>query len=116
MTQLWPRIRLWVVLGAAALCAGCQRAASGPDSAPAAKPAWQIRGEAMVARTRVGMSQDEVIQALGQPDKQLTTYRGGASSEIKWRYDVTTNVFVLAVFSSDQKLLSAKLPSAMPPQ
>ena len=117
MSHFWPLVRLLAVLSGAVWFAGCQRSASTPAAAAASspKPAWQVRGEEMLAHTKPGMSQDEILQALGKPNEQLTAYQP-SGSVIRWRYDVTNGVFVLAVFDTNGKLLTAKLTSEFSPQ
>lgn len=105
------QVLLVLVLGAA----GCQRSEPPPAPVVKEKPAWQERGETMVGKLRVGMSQDAVLQLFGEPNRHSTMIQGGVAT-IVWEYELTTRAYVELKFDADQRLRMYKVTSPSGPQ
>jgi hypothetical protein len=103
----------WLV-GLLVVVAGCQRSEPPPAPVVQEKPTWEARGNAMLAKLRVGMSQDEVVQALGEPTRHNLVMQGGVGTTI-WQYDLTERVYVQVQFGPDQRLQSYRVTSPSGP-
>jgi outer membrane protein assembly factor BamE (lipoprotein component of BamABCDE complex) len=103
---------LFATIAAALLAAsGCNKSSAPPASSTAATPAelepWQIKRNQLRAVIKVGMTQDEVTKAVGDPNRVKSI--GIRDPVIIWQYKLPDTRWFNVRFSADDRVVSAEL-------
>jgi hypothetical protein len=109
-------LRRFIFLSAL-LLAGCSKPTTTAPVPPAAAavPAWQKRSEKLSAAIKVGMSEEEVTKAAGEPSRSKTLITGG-DTLVAWEYDLGESNRFKVRFDKNGRVASAQFESAVPIQ
>ncbi len=109
--------RIYLFGLAAILLAGCNQppppAPSITDTTTVSNANWQALGNVMAAKIKLGMTDSEVQQILGEPTSDETRIQMGEPTTT-WRYTITSNVFFRVVFDRNHRVTGYKTSSTFP--
>lgn len=105
--MLTKAFALIAVAGTLVLAGGCKKTESPATSAPSAltKEPWQIKRDELGAAVKVGMSEDEVVKAIGEPHHSKSIVAGTAV--VAWEYDLSGGRYFKVRFDKNRRVASA---------
>jgi outer membrane protein assembly factor BamE (lipoprotein component of BamABCDE complex) len=86
---------------------GCERKESpAPASTPAGEP-WRARADELQAAIKPGMTQQEVLAQLGEPNEHKSILAGTAVQI--WDYEIAPKIFFRVFFDAHDRVTSARV-------
>ena len=103
------------LLTAALSLSSCDKPATKPAPAAAAVPSapepWRARYDQLKTAVKIGMTEDEVTKAVGEP-KGTYSYYGGGTTTMTWEYELPGGGRFAVRFGKGNKVVYADFDSA----
>ena len=90
---------------------GCDKPKAPSPSAAAAPEVWRARYDQLKAAVKIGMTEEEVTKAVGEP-KRTYSYFGAGSTTVTWEYEMPGGNRFAVRFGKDNKVVYADFDSA----
>jgi len=105
------------ILATALLLVGCKKPDAEPSPAPlvatpAPVSAWKKQLDEMSAAIKVGMTEEEVVKVVGEPNRTKTLVDGG-NAMVRWEYDLGASDHFIIRFDKSSRVASARLANAV---
>jgi outer membrane protein assembly factor BamE (lipoprotein component of BamABCDE complex) len=99
---------------AALVVTGCSKTETHPQpkavvapTVPAAREPWQIKRDEIVAAVKVGMTEEEVVKAIGEPKRVKSV--SGTVPIINWQYELPGGKWLNVRFGKDNRVVAVEL-------
>ena len=76
---------------------------------PPASEAWKAKRDQLAAAIKVGMTEDEVVKAVGEPKRVKSV--SGAVPEINWQYELPDRKWLNVRFGKGDRVVAVELDS-----
>jgi hypothetical protein len=98
------------------LLVACREPVSTPAPGPAtnavAIPEWKARLDELTAAIKIGMSEDEVVKAVGEPNRTQSLV-SSLTTTVVWEYDLPNGQRFRVRFDPNNRVSQARVESAM---